>query len=565
MDQADEAVTEAAPKRGRKKNTNEDKPGDKPKGPTQPKKKPTGLPDKLRIELDAAGMNPSFRTGAGGLAAALWFISKERGLKPPWDEPLPLGPGAATVGSRHIEIEFGEDPDATLEALFQATFRLSAEGLIELAGTFEPQNPPDLWLAAQLQNALSMTILQHGAHRKMDKAGAQVRVRTLDTGQEATTSFVRCNSYVHQGAADEVLSALKQPVRLPGWAYSGAVERHVAMSGTSQWEFTADQALCGIFTAVGGLALNAHGRRGVMLLPQPKNLPAFARHRSRMTPAKDTDVLIASASDGALRLRLQLRLDKEASAIHAVEGIYANITTTLPWAKQQKSRCDTLELQSVPEASLDLYDTLIRLLPVRSLVSKKPNKVTGKPDAFTVASPIRAFVSDNLALNRPWFRGFATATSGTTSDPKPLFASLYKPEKEALMALIQHLEDAEAALVRAVHIALRQRFGAISEESGNTPAFKNRLQGERDKWRLAFSGAKTHSQIRAALADLWSRAGSNKELQAHWPLILPLLRETQWQTARDLSLLALASYRGKGPEAELDAEPELELTAEDTL
>jgi CRISPR-associated protein Cas8a1/Csx13 len=113
-----------------------------------------------------------------------------------------------------------------------------------------------------------------------------------------------------------------------------------------------------------------------------------------------------------------------------------------------------------------------------------------------------------------------------------------------LIDMIGKLEQAEEVLVRSIHTAIRQRFGRIAEESPNPAARQNRWDGERERWRLAFWGAKTPDQIRAALADLWSRAGTNPELQERWREILPLLRPDKWQMARDLALVALASYAG---------------------
>jgi CRISPR-associated protein Cas8a1/Csx13 len=85
---------------------------------------------------------------------------------------------------------------------------------------------------------------------------------------------------------------------------------------------------------------------------------------------------------------------------------------------------------------------------------------------------------------------------------------------------------------------------------------RNRWNSERDRWRFAFAGARTPQQIRAALADLWSRAGPNKELKSHWELVLPLLRAEHWETARDLALVALASYgAASDDEDEADTTP----------
>lgn len=108
-------------------------------------------------------------------------------------------------------------------------------------------------------------------------------------------------------------------------------------------------------------------------------------------------------------------------------------------------------------------------------------------------------------------------------------------------------EAGESVLVRAVHEALRSRYGQIADENKTNPvAMKNRFSGEYDRWRLAFAGAKTADQFRKALCDLFSRAGNNSVLKKCWQDLLPMLRTNAWQHARDLALLGLCSYQGRG-------------------
>ena len=109
----------------------------------------------------------------------------------------------------------------------------------------------------------------------------------------------------------------------------------------------------------------------------------------------------------------------------------------------------------------------------------------------------------------------------------------------------EHLEEAERLLVRSVQTALRRRLGAIADENkDNRAARENRWERERERWRLAFAGAKTREQLRFALADLWSRAGQVEELTGGWELVVPLINR-DWQAARDLALVALAAYAGR--------------------
>jgi CRISPR-associated protein Cas8a1/Csx13 len=116
-------------------------------------------------------------------------------------------------------------------------------------------------------------------------------------------------------------------------------------------------------------------------------------------------------------------------------------------------------------------------------------------------------------------------------------------------------EAGERIVVQAVHEALRGRYAQIADENkNNRTAMRNRFGGEYDRWRLAFAGAKTPDQFRRALCDLFSRAGRNTVLQAQWATILPMLRQNNWQHARDLALLALCSYQSNRTDKD-DDEP----------
>src|SRR5690606_20293802 len=115
--------------------------------------------------------------------------------------------------------------------------------------------------------------------------------------------------------------------------------------------------------------------------------------------------------------------------------------------------------------------------------------------------------------------------------------------------------------VEAVWAAIRQRFGAIAEETQNSApqTRKNRWNRERERWQLAFLNAKTEDDFRHALTGLFARGGSQPSMHDRLPTILPLLRGEAWRRSRDLALLALWSYRGRGLEAgaeDMDEEPQ---------
>ncbi len=507
----------------------------------------------LLVSLHAPGMTPLLRAGAGGLAASLRALLLREAPGSPWPAPVPVGPGSALVEPASVRLSWGgEPPEKTLEALFHASFRLhKSSGLIDLPGTYAPGGPPpDVALAAALQEALKLTFLQHG--KTTTKAGApKVHTFSIDE-RELHVEFQPYSDFVHQEAWKDVAQALaKGSTPLAGWAYPGAAERHIGLRVTKM-EYTAAEALCACFALVGCLSYKLP-RGGALVALAPTDLVRFAQVRPLLTPRRLAEVSMAGASDAVLAVQLALRTEALGARLRA-ETYEAITLRTLPWARQQKSRGGVLRTGSLSESVLERYHTIASQLPQRLKVLEpkdkkgQPRKQQGPADFFVASSPLRAFITDNLATGQPWYAGFATQGA---------LGKLYPEERKGLFAMLKHLEDAERILVESVHLALKQRFGAIAEENRDNPAArKNRWNSERDRWRLAFAGAKTLDQVRAALADLWSRAGPNRALMEGWPKVLPLLRSEHWRAARDLALVALASYQRQGPEeTEEEAEP----------
>lgn len=275
--------------------------------------------------------------------------------------------------------------------------------------------------------------------------------------------------------------------------------------------------------------------------------------RPLLTPKTVQDTYVSGIGDAVLAVELALRL-AQAAGRRGIAATHGMVLRSTPWAPQQKSRVATITTTSISAQILDAYAALVSDLPPRVRLRAADNdgdETDGETSAFVTTSALRGFMADNLASGRPWHAGFATAT---TAGKKPRFIHYYRgrdrknlgalwpDERKGLIHMLGKLEEAEEALVRSVHEAIRHRFGRIAEESPNPAARQNRWEEERERWRIAFWGAKTPDQIRAALADLWSRAGTNRQLQERWGEILPLLRPDRWRVARDLALVALASY-----------------------
>lgn len=516
----------------------------------------------LEIRLSDPGLTPILRAGLGGLAASLRAIRLEDSPGAEWPSRVPIGKGSATVEPRCVTLEWGgAPPEETLRPLFERSFRTGERsGLIEIPGSW-PSGPPTLALSVQAQGALKRTFLQHG--KSTTKRG-EPRVVTVELDEaKYAFQYQPYGAFAHQSAWENLIQALrKRHTRLSGWAYPGAVQRHIGYPDTI-WEYSAAAAICACFALVGCVPYSVPSvRGGAIVIPDPFDLVLFARSRGRLGPARPEQYAVAGVGDAVLSASLALRAESLTFGGAGVSGASAVLLRSTPWGGKQKNRTSVLAVGTVPDEVLDLFESAAAVLPAKVRASAKGRTSGREPEAgdgvFVTTSALREFVADNLARGRAWYDGFASAKTGSKADRFVHYirsrdgndlGGLFPEEKEGLNVMVEKLGGAERSFVRSVHAAVRSRFGAIAAETADASAtMKKRFQGERDRWRMAFSGAKTPEQIRAALADLWSRGGSNPELRENWEEILPLLRPERWQEARDLALVALASYKGQRPE-----------------
>jgi CRISPR-associated protein Cas8a1/Csx13 len=208
------------------------------------------------------------------------------------------------------------------------------------------------------------------------------------------------------------------------------------------------------------------------------------------------------------------------------------------WAKQQKTRTGLQRVRSLNAPRLKFFDLAWRTLQNRPYITKNGNVIFH-------TSPVRGLLADNIAAGLPWYQGFYQLMSS-----KEMANQLKKFEGKGVHDMVEKAtwpEEADQLLVKAMHQALRNRYGALAQrakERGETPAFDR----EFERIRTSLMRSKNAPTLRAELADIFARGGLNQTLQEHWPKLLSLFTGADWQRARDLALLALASYAGKGAE-----------------
>ena len=106
-------------------------------------------------------------------------------------------------------------------------------------------------------------------------------------------------------------------------------------------------------------------------------------------------------------------------------------------------------------------------------------------------------------------------------------------------------DSPEKTFVLACQEAWRRRMGQIGEKAKREgSSFPDQVSREFERLRVAFSRCKNAASMREVITDFWARGGAPlKALQDGWRDVLAMLNEKEWRKAKDLALLALASYK----------------------
>jgi CRISPR-associated protein Cas8a1/Csx13 len=487
----------------------------------------------MRLDLFAPGMTLLHKAGL----ASLWMTLNA------FDERnLQLKAGSWKLADRSIELHW-TDCAVFFTSLFANSFKLTRNGLIWLAALGDPAD--NLQQAVIAHNAMLGTFLQHGLTRKADPASRPAGVASFDIDDETlAVQFQRVFSYPHQKFD---LAKRTDGLAVPGWLFPGAVVRHVAHGDVTALKETSERLLALLYAPVGVVyfQVRRRGRRPqfALVVPEISNLRDYAEARRAFLPLGAKELQAAGAAEAGWKVLSML----------AARRLIRDITTAqcrvfsfgaLPWSKQQKTRVDVYTVHADSADKLRLFRLCQQLFQV-SLVKRE----NGDPFFWDVPQ-VPDLVARNLTFGRPWYARFADFIADADCRKH-----VFNWESKGLNGMISEGSlsgTREEKFVLACHTAWRIRMAQLYDRAEREGANPRRLiDREFERLRVGFSRCKNAATLREAVTDFWARTGrSLPELKDSWREIIPVLND--WRLAKDLALLALASYAGKG-DKELDA------------
>ncbi|MDJ0632629.1 MAG: type I-MYXAN CRISPR-associated Cas8a1/Cmx1 [Xenococcaceae cyanobacterium MO_188.B29] len=519
---------------------------------------------KIEISLSDPGMTMLHRAGVAGLYMTLKALAKRYPTQKSRRSNFQW-----TLTKTSISLYWKGNDYEALDWLFSESFQISSNGLISLTGLQSPSRESQLAIHVGITN----TFLQHNQFFKT--AGDATENLTIN-GLEIAIDYKKAKSYAHQNYAEQLCPIEKlnfkriftklrlfifihytligllflfdiiqggniqqKTIGITGWLYPGATVKHYAYKKETQFTETRERAIALLYAPVACLYfitpkshLNDTKTQYCLVIPAITDLELYARQRQKMNNWDYQQFLASGYSDAGFRLLTQQATVRIIQQNHLKRCQVITFGQT-QWTGFQKIR-KNVEIVEITDKVNENYQLCDRYFNNRVVEWEEGN--------FVAASIIRELISENLARGFPWWHNFTHAFR--SSD---LF-KLVSYEKQGLQAMVKNAqwdEQAQKLFVKACHQALLQIYGKLygrAKEGEYT-----QIERENERIRSGLIRCQNSEDFRHFMtANFWSKAGNISILADYWEELMPLTtKPDNWKLARDLALLALASYKPK--------------------
>ena len=394
---------------------------------------------------------------------------------------------------------------------------------------------------------IATTFLQHSKQRKLNKNPTTITFPIDDV--EFSRSFRKLEDCYYTGDFKEAFNSkgvFKPKIPVKGHHLPGLVEcfAHGAYQESPQgW-------LALLFLPLACNYYQLPGYRSAIVIPEVNNISQWARRRKDYSGSSYTDFRSSSSGESALRYLLQEK------AIENNQDFRVNYCEVYQLGKQQWDGNQNYLKQAVyrvrvDDEILDLYDSAFQFF--------KPQIRTNKDnEPWLAISQVLPWLCDNLIAGNPWYRGFYEFKKQN---------ELY--ERQGLISMSQYLDPLEQKLFDAVQGAfssfLREQFTQVQNQG--RPIDNSVYKQVTNKVINRLQRPSTQQDFAKTMVDFLSRYRSRSTRGVGAEIYQWLHKDNQWRQARDLALLAIASYTGKNKEGNSEVPDEVldeSLTQADT-
>jgi CRISPR-associated protein Cas8a1/Csx13 len=463
-------------------------------------------------QLTLSVFNPSTllpeQAGLAGLALALEPLSHES------------APLSWNVTEDEVQLAWECSDREAVTWLVKQTYQLTDQGYL---------NVPALNLEEQGQytftQGLVSTFLQHGKQRSLDAPVS--RVFPVDETEIRVDFRPVFSCYYTSDLKDAFNSkgAFKKEISLKGHHLPGLVECFV--NGAYQASPGSFLALLFLPLACGYYKLP--DGRSALVIPEVKNLIQWVARRREFSGRTYRNFRSSGAGDSALNFLLQEKTIADAQQFRTSYcEIYQLGKQT--WDGSQSYLKQAVHRVQVKDDILDVYAIASHLFPSQV-------KRTNNGDPWLAVSKTLPWICDNLIAGKVWYAGFYEFRKQN---------GVY--ERKGLTKMTEYLNTEEKVLFDVVQGAFSKYiYRQIKQaQKQGRPLDYGQVT---DKVIYRMQRPSTQQEFATALVDFLSQYRSEAS-RATGPQIYHWIhRETNWRQARDLVLLAIATYQSKKGDA----------------
>jgi CRISPR-associated protein Cas8a1/Csx13 len=392
-----------------------------------------------------------------------------------------------------------------------------------------------------LHEAIGATFLRHN---KFYKSGELTTDKVSVDGFTGNIEYKKIDWYAHQTFAnnlcDETGQLLRDYLQIVSWIYPGATVRHAILDKFNKLEEKVEYALALLFLPLACQYFIWHpnfskidtkqATKYIVVIPDITNLRVAVQRCWELQSLEYKDFHVTSLGEAVLNY---YRYDEIEDSNGYHEGCQALFYEKLNKDSKQRSLTDIWDIEFEAKAIL-LYKLIDKNFPKNRVFWNGFNWIVK-------VNPVLGIITDNLVKDVSWWSDFWTIfNQDTLGDLSPqLFYN-----REGLRSMIETDEEREIykSFIRACHEALRKTYGKIygRAKEGEVPRFEREYERIRGELGRCYD----QQSFNDFLSDFLSRAGLNSALYDQWESILPLLTgQVSWEKARNLVLIALASYK----------------------
>ncbi|MFM2315027.1 MAG: hypothetical protein RLZZ04_4303 [Cyanobacteriota bacterium] len=498
---------------------------------------------KLSLDLNASDTTYIHRGGMTGL----WMSLKQLEKKYPTPNQRPgnlkwdLTTTTITLEWRRGASPLGQGQDLpVIDWLLKQSFQINPFGLIQFIGS------KSLNLINQIHNhqAIHDTFLRLNKFYRKERACSETLA--ID-GESIKLKYRALNWYVHQTFAkdlcDESGYLIDGYIQIVSWLYPGATVRHAKLDKVTKIEEKIEYAfallflpiVCQYFTLISNLTKRdkKQAARYAIVIPDASDFEAAANRCWQSCDREYQDCFVTNLREAALKYY------SSAEEITSPQNCQVLVYEKLNKKSRQRIIVETEDFTITPQAVEDYQFVSENFIDNKIFIYDN--------QSFTVkVNSIRAIIAGNLAQDLPWWWDLWETLYQTDPFESEDLDKQLVFNRRGLLAMLE--QDTKLQIyqdfIRAFHEALRKIYAKTYDPKRSKQENRIKIDKKYDSIRSELSRCYDQESLEDFLADFLSRAGLNSSLYDQWEQILPLIvSEMNWKKTRNLSLLALASYK----------------------